>query len=520
MKMSFTSIITKISQTISRLNPNLLFATTVLPLAAVLVFILLGDKSLWIDEAFTITIAQMDWPDFWETVSQYEANQGIYYLIMKFWLVFGDSEFALRSFSALTALCAVVAMYVLGKHIFGWRIAIVAALLITVNAFFIALAQDARSYMLALLLAILSSYFFIRAIEKSGWKWWVAFGLASVLGVYSHIYITWLLIAQFISLVFLPRREIPWKGLIISGISVLVLLIPMAYFALTRDIGQIGWASTPGPGEILQVFHHMTGRGEYFTAIVYFILCIVALSATVRVFMQQRLSLELWRHALILCCLFLPIIMSFLFSFIKPIFYHRYFLMFVPFLAIYTALGIIHLRRRWLILAAVGIIMVVSIVPFMNWYTNNPDEHYTHKQEWQDIVSGITTSAEPNDAIVFFFPFAKLPYDYYFHRIDDPPDTPKQVHYYSDEENLNIYQLPGEGTLRETVPNPDKSIIDRLSGYENIWLVLAYTSREERQIQREMLYDILEEEYGIPQEWFYDDPFLPINVYYFTPAEK
>jgi len=508
-----------IVQKILHLNPYIYLLTCIIILAVILVFLNIGEKSFWLDEALSYTVAHADWPEFWQAVFAYEANQVFYFLFLKFWLIFGDSEFWLRSLSALFALGAVVITYVLGKHLFGRRVGIVAALLITINAFFIAYAQETRGYMLALLLGILSTYFFIRAIEKSGWKWWAVYVLVIVLGVYSHIYVTLLLVAQFISLIFLSRREIPWKGLVISGFSILVLLIPMAYFILTRDMGQIGWVTKPGPEELVQVFHHLTGRGEYLSAIVYFILCIVALSVAVRLFIKQRLSPELWLHALVLCCLFLPIIISFMFSYIKPIFFYRFFFMFVPFLVIYVALGIIYLRRRWLILATIAILLVISIFPLKDWYTGSTDEEFTHKEDWREVVSYITTSAGPNDAILFFYPHNKLPYDYYFNQIDDSRNTPTPVHYYSDEVELNIYQLPGDIALGRIAPNPDSSITDRLSGYDNIWLVEASISSEERRDQRQMLHNTLQEEYGIPQERVYDDPVFPITVYYFTSAE-
>lgn len=515
----FNSFISSITQYLKpsspKFNPTMLFSITVIPLAIVLVFLLLGDKNIRLAESFSVTIAQMDWSEFWQTVSMYEANQGLYYVILKLWIVFGDSETALRSLSAVVAVLVVVATYVLGKHLFGWRTGIIAALLVTVNAFFIDYAQEARGYTLALLLAVLSSYFFIRANERPSARWWIAYMITGALGVYTHLYFALLLIAQFASLVFLPGREIPWKSLIISGLSIIILIIPMAYFVLVRDAGQIAWVSTPDLESITVLFHHLTGRGEYLSVIAYLIFCGIALFFTVKTFLAQRRSPELWRHAFLLCCLFIPIVISFVFSFIKPIYYYRYFVILIPFLAVYAALGITYLKRRWLVLAAIGLLLVISSFSLRGWYSNDPSEEYTQKGRWEEIVSYIVTRAEPDDAIVFFLPFAKLPYDYYHNQLNGTEDIPNQVHYYSDEEELNIYQLPGDLTHGQSIPDPDISLLERLNGYDNIWLILAYNRDEEKQNQSTMIYDMLTDKYGTPRTIDYSDDVWDIVVHRF-----
>jgi mannosyltransferase len=151
------SIIFRLPAAVFRMRPGVIVGAGIIPLATVLTFLFLGEKSLWYDEAFSVNAAQMEWASLWHVISEFEANQGFYYILLHLWINLGQSEFVLRSLSAIFAISTVGLVYLLGTRLFGARVGLVAALLITLNSFFIAYAQEARAYMLVLLLATLSS---------------------------------------------------------------------------------------------------------------------------------------------------------------------------------------------------------------------------------------------------------------------------------------------------------------------------------------------------------------------------
>jgi hypothetical protein len=409
-------------------------------------------------------------------------------------------------------------IYIFGTRLFGSRVGIIAALLITVNAFFIAYAQEARAYMLAMFLATLSSYFFFKSMEKPGWKWWGAYVLFSTLGVYAHIYVVLMLVAHFVSLVFMPRREIPWKGLLISAAAIVLLLAPIAFFVLTRDIGQIGWISTPRLWDIFRVFNLLSGQGGPVLIAAYFIPSVIAILFAVRIyFKQKKMSMHIWRYAFLLIWLFLPLLFSFLFSFIKPIFVPRYFTIILPPLVFFVADGLGRIKQRWLMLAAVGVLVLLSSFSLRDWYTSDQNEDYTQKDDWRGATGYIVSSAEPGDAIVFYHPIIRVPFDYYRNRLKAPDDVPAVVHYLSvTEESLNLYYLPEGLSFGKTIPDPDRSIFDRLSRYKRVWLVLGYTFGSEKKEQSHMIQGFLQEKYDIAEE---KDYFLDIRVFLFTSKE-
>ncbi len=56
---------------------------------------------------------------------------------------------------------------------------LIALVLLSVNAFHIAYAQNARSYSLMVFLIGLSSLFFVRGIERQSWQDWAGYVLAT-----------------------------------------------------------------------------------------------------------------------------------------------------------------------------------------------------------------------------------------------------------------------------------------------------------------------------------------------------
>jgi hypothetical protein len=317
-----------------------------------------------------------------------------------------------------------------------------------------------------------------------------------------------------VSLVFMPRKEIPWKGLLISAAAIVLLSSPMVFFILTRDIGQIGWVTRPGLKEIAWVFSQLSGRGGPILTLAYFIPGAISLFFTVRMCLHRKLSFQLWRYTFLLSWLFLPIVLAFAYSFIKPIFVIRYLIICLPPLVFLVADGLGRIKQRWLTLTALGVLVLLSSFALRDWYTSSQNEDYTQKDNWRGATSYIVSSAETGDAIVFFHPMLKLPFDYYHGRLKAPDDIPAAVHYLPvPEESLNIYYLPESYSSNKVLPTPEKGILDRLSGYKRVWLVLGYDFGPEKKEQSRMIQDFLEEEYSITAEKVYFDN---IRVYLYT----
>ena len=135
--------------------------------ATVLRFLFLVRKPFWFDECFSVEVARLRWRDFFQLLWHREANMALYYLLLRGWLHFGSSPFFIRSLSVILSLAAVWAIYWLGAKLFDRRVGLLSAALLSFNAYHIRYAQEARSYSLFVLLAILSSGFFVAALRNN-----------------------------------------------------------------------------------------------------------------------------------------------------------------------------------------------------------------------------------------------------------------------------------------------------------------------------------------------------------------
>ena len=126
----------------------------------------MGAKSLWLDEGATVALARASWQHFAWVWWHGEANlQTIYFLLMRGWIHLGSSEAWLRSPSALFGIASIPLMYVVARKFTGRHPSLAAAALLAFSPTHVFYSQEARSYTLAILLVLLSTYFFVRAVE-------------------------------------------------------------------------------------------------------------------------------------------------------------------------------------------------------------------------------------------------------------------------------------------------------------------------------------------------------------------
>src|SRR5260370_28173039 len=85
---------------------------------AALRFVALAAKPFWFDECFSVEVARIDWRNFLHLVWWREANMTLYYLLLRVWLHFGQSEFFIRALSVVIAVATIPAVYWLAQLLF------------------------------------------------------------------------------------------------------------------------------------------------------------------------------------------------------------------------------------------------------------------------------------------------------------------------------------------------------------------------------------------------------------------
>jgi mannosyltransferase len=138
----------------------LLLLLLILALAAGLRFYQIGAQSLWSDEGNSAALASRSLIQIARDAS-HDIHPPLYYWLLRLWtMVFGTSEAALRSLSALLGVLLVLVIADLGRRLQNKAVGLVAAFIAAISPFQVYYSQEARMYMLLALEAAMAVLFF------------------------------------------------------------------------------------------------------------------------------------------------------------------------------------------------------------------------------------------------------------------------------------------------------------------------------------------------------------------------
>lgn len=91
----------------------------------------------------------------------------LYFILVRFFLNFGETEFWLRQTSVLSGILGIVAIYFAGKEVFGdRRVGLFSALFVALSRTQLSFSREARYYPVVFLLTALSLFLFARFLRK------------------------------------------------------------------------------------------------------------------------------------------------------------------------------------------------------------------------------------------------------------------------------------------------------------------------------------------------------------------
>ena len=115
----------------------------------------LDGQSLWNDEGTSVALAARDLATITRNAA-HDIHPPLYYYALHFWVkLWGNSEVAVRSLSALYGALTVLIVYGLARRLYGWRVAIVAGALAAISPLQVYYSQEARMYAQVTLLGAL-----------------------------------------------------------------------------------------------------------------------------------------------------------------------------------------------------------------------------------------------------------------------------------------------------------------------------------------------------------------------------
>jgi len=431
-------------------------------LAAYLQLHNISAKSFWLDEGSSITMARLDWFNFLRILWRREMNMVLYYLLLRGWLHLGDSVAWIRGLSVIFATAAVPGIFLLGRKMQGIGLGLISALLLSVNAFQVRYAQEARSYSLLVLLVIASTYFFISAIDSNSprdWKWYI---VASSLAVYSQFFAVLVVVAHWIALWVLFRTKSAElapdirKQFRRAAKLIALWTLPIWLFIVTTGAGPIAWIRRPGVNDIVGLLKKLSGNADTALFVIYSACVLLAL---VQGALSPRKQLPGSRSYIVLACWFIvPLLIVLVASVIRPVFAPRYMMICLPAWIMLAAAGANSIRPRFLVPVALALFVWLGIIGVRSYYRADFD---IGRNDVRSATIYILEHAEPSDGVVFYTLSARFPYDYY------------AAH--SASQNKPDILWPGNNSgvaWRDFMGVPSAARVPQFaSGHERIWLV-------------------------------------------------
>jgi len=384
--------------------------------AAALRFRCLACKPFWFDECFSAELARISRANFLYLLWWREANMSLYYLLLRLWMHFGQSEFFIRSLSVVIGAATVPAVYWLAAMLYDRRVAWISSALLAFNAFSVRYSQEARSYALFTLLAALSSGYMIAFLREPSRGRRSGYLIASILAVYAHFYALLLVGAQWIALRLLKRRDAgdesgkaanelssAWK---VIGLGVLPLLV----FVAKTGAGPIRWIHRPGLRDLIQFCEHMAGSTTVLLPLVYIVVCLAAIVPFGKRLLTGGPDWQTWRVQFLLIWLIGPPVLTVLLSFARPVFLARYMIFCAPALVILAAAGLARLPRSGMQITATAAVLTVSCQAVSFVYAHDFDDE---RDASGAVTQFILDHAQPGDAIVFHIAETRVAYEFF-----------------------------------------------------------------------------------------------------------
>jgi 4-amino-4-deoxy-L-arabinose transferase-like glycosyltransferase len=476
------------TSSIVKLTKETVFLIIVICLGLFLRFYDLGRESIWLDEG--ISIYRAHFPVI-EIIKQllWDNHPPLYFSLLHFWVfVFGDSEIAVRSLSALFSFFALFAMYRIGSLVFDRHTGMLSTFLLAISVFHLRYAQEARSYSLMAFLTLLSMYYFFRLLERENLKASMMYIASSLLLLFTHHHGIFVLLAQNVfyfttACSSKDKSSLNLKKWFIIQSTILFLympwILPWISILVVRILNhQSGTEWIPVPTYNTLVNTLSVYSGVRSSEWLYILLAITGFiygrkSRNTQIPEQSppypakhipvcRNSIAARTYFLLLwlaISIMAPFVISLLF---KPVYHVRYTISASLAFYILVAKGIGIINNRLIRYLVIIIIIALASLSIGGYYTN------VNKKPWREAIRHIDLKAGEGD-LILYVPGASL----------------KMLHtYYSGRRDLRAEGFP---SYWEKIDNDNvKKLEPAVDGSDHVWLVLSFHLDPERLIVKTM----------------------------------
>jgi mannosyltransferase len=481
----------------------------ILVFAAYVRFAGLGDESFWMDEGYTMAYTGLPFTKMIAYIATRDTHPPLYYILIKYWRILGDSEAFLRFPSAVFGIAAVGYMWSLVKEHWGTVSATAASLLLATSEIAIWFSQENRMYSLVLLLAVLSLRFFLRFVAlfqspaadrhgnpapRAARRDCIGVTVFTLALLYTQsvtvfLWGTQLLTGGLLGLIPLIRfrrrrscgnsgnpafRNSAFRQWILCQAVIGVLYLPwlLVVFAQSANVHARFWATkSPSINEVWDLLGSILLWGHWSIPIVWDAIKLVMVLVAVRTVWNYRDVKSLALGASVV----LPLLMSYLYSIYRtPILLDRALIyVCIPMLALIgtflarsNAKGSVANKYTGILRVAAGI-AIFAFLFNMNFIEWKVERGLQSKEDFRGAASNALKFADGATAVVFSNAATQAAFDYYFHRSGEGRNV--------DEYGVPCfyYEAPANSSGMEPLVTPQsvKALEKKLSAYKRVVFV-------------------------------------------------
>lgn len=154
-----------------------------------------GSESAWIDEAYSLSLASHSVLDIVKGTAA-DQHPPLYYLLLKFWLMFGSGVTYARLLSVIIGVINVGQILRFGFRSAGMAIGLLVGLFVAISPMHVWYSQEIRMYILLVSLTTASTAALWWAWQENKLAYWVWYSLFSILAIYTHYFAVFIFLAQ------------------------------------------------------------------------------------------------------------------------------------------------------------------------------------------------------------------------------------------------------------------------------------------------------------------------------------
>ena len=391
-------------------RPEVLAAFAIALVAIALRVYGLGRESLWLDEGFTWRLARLAPLDA-IAASRGDVHPPLFVLLVGLLVrLFGDCETTLRAVSVVASCASVLLAWRLARRAFGETAAWGAAVLVTLSAFQVRYAQEARAYALLGTLSLASADALLASLAGGRARARVAWAISTSALLYIHASGAFIVLAELVAVAWWMRRpegRAATRAMLMPAAAVLTSFLPWVA-VLREQVGRVShafWIARPSPFDLVRTLYEFAGSVPLMA-----LLGLLVVAGFLRKPARPPShpssehepadagTTEL-AHVLLVALAMVPLLVPFAISLAGPAVYlTRAALPASLALAIVAAAGwaALSLRDR----AIVAMLAVAASVPPLVAHHRN-----TWKEPWREAVGWLEQQARPGDLVLVTAPW-------------------------------------------------------------------------------------------------------------------